>query len=82
MLTKDFENLLMTNSESINYFFTCALSIVNQIKYHGYTLNDQKVVQKILRSLLIKLDPIFVALDDSKDLSQVSIDQIIRMRKG
>ena len=40
MLRRDFENLQMSNSETINDFFTCALNIVNQIKSHGDTLDD------------------------------------------
>ena len=55
MLRRDFENLQMSNSKTINNFFTRALSIVNQIKSHGDTLDDQKVVENILRSLPIRL---------------------------
>ena len=67
----------MSNSKTINDFFTRALSIVNQIKSHGDTLDDQKVVEKILRSLPIRFDPIVVAIEESKDLSQVSIDSLM-----
>ena len=77
MLRRDFENLQMSNSETINDFFTRALSIVNQIKSHGDTLDDQKVVENILRSLPIIFDPIVVAIEESKDLSQVSIDSLM-----
>ena len=59
-------------------FFTLALSIVNQIKSHGDTLDDQKVVENILRSIPIRFDPIVVAIEESKYLSQVSIDSIMR----
>ena len=37
-------------------------------------MDDQKVVEKILRSLPIRFDPIVVPIEESKDLSQVSID--------
>ena len=77
MLRRDFENLQMSDFETIHDFFTCALSIVNQIKSHGDTLDDQKVVEKILRSLPIRFDPIVVAIEESKDLSQVSIDSLM-----
>ena len=60
ILRRDFENLQMSNSEKINDFFTRALSIVNEIKSHGDTLDDQKVVENILRSLPIIFDPIVV----------------------
>ena len=77
MLRRDFENLQMSNSKTINDFFTRALSIVNQIKSHGDTLDGQKVVEMILRSLPIRFDPIVVAIEESKDLSQVSIDSLM-----
>ena len=77
MLRRDFENLQMSNFETINDFFTHALSIVNQIKSHGDTLDDQKVVENILRSLPIRFYQIVVAIDESKYLSQVSINSLI-----
>ena len=67
----------MSNSETINDFLTRALTIVNQIKSHGDTLDDQKVVENILRSLPIRFDPIVVAIEESKDLSQISIDSLM-----
>ena len=63
MLRRDFENLQMSNSETINDFVTCALSIVNQIKSHGDNLDDQKVVENVLRSLRIRFEPIVVAIE-------------------
>jgi hypothetical protein len=77
MLRRYFENLQMTNSKAINYFLTGALSIVNQIKFHGDTLNDQKVVENILRILPVRIDPIDIAIEESKDLSQVFIDELM-----
>ena len=55
MLRRDFENLQMSNSKTINDFFTGALSIVNQIKYHGDTLDDQKVVENFWGVFLLDL---------------------------
>ena len=67
----------MSNSETIIDFFTRAQNIVNQLKSHGDILDDEKVVEKILRSLPIRFDPIVVAIEESKDLSQVSIDSLM-----
>ena len=61
MLRRDFENFQMSNLETINDFFTHALSIVNQIKSHGDSLDDQKVVENNL-SISIIFDPIGVAI--------------------
>ena len=40
-------------------------------------MDDQKVVENILRSLMIIFDLIVVAVEESKDLSQVSIDSLM-----
>ena len=77
MLRRDIGNLQMSNSETINDFFTRALSTINQIKYHGDTLDEKKVVETILRNLPIRFDPIVVAIEESKYLSQVSIDSLM-----
>ena len=58
-------------------FFTLALSIVNQIKSHGDTLDDQKVVEFFLRILPIRFDPYVVAIEESKYSSQVYIDGLM-----
>lgn len=43
---------------------------------NGDELSDQKIVEKILRSLPIKFDNIVLAIEESKDLSKLSIDEL------
>ena len=62
MLRRYFENLQMSNSKTLNDFFHRAMSTVNQIRSHGYTLDDQKVLENFLRSLRVRFDPIVVAI--------------------
>ena len=45
------------------------MNLVNQIRLNSDELTNQKIVEKILRSLLIKFDNIVVAIEESKDLS-------------
>ena len=42
---RDFENLQMKDSDSIDSFFTQEMGIVNQIRSYGETLGDQQVVE-------------------------------------
>ena len=40
MLRRDFENLSMKESESMQEFFTRVMGVVNQVRSHGETLSD------------------------------------------
>ena len=67
----------MKDSDSIDSFFTQATGIVNQIRSYGETVGDQQVVEKILRSLPNKFDLRVVTIEESKDLSFLSIDELM-----
>ncbi|KAH9292546.1 hypothetical protein KI387_042268, partial [Taxus chinensis] len=51
MLRRDFETIFMKDSDSIDSFFTQVMGLVNQIRSHGETLEDRRIVENILRSL-------------------------------
>ena len=76
LLRRDFENLFMRESDSVESFFTHVVGLINQMKSHGETIEDRKVVEKVLRSLPSKFDPLVVALEETKDFSQFSIDEL------
>ncbi|XP_077212794.1 uncharacterized protein LOC143847890 [Tasmannia lanceolata] len=76
-LHRDFENLNMKNSESIQVFFSRVSSVVNQIRTYGEKLDDQKIVEKVLRSLFPKFDHVVAAIEESKDLSTYSMNELM-----
>ncbi|XP_022158582.1 uncharacterized protein LOC111025036 [Momordica charantia] len=53
------------------------LAVVNEMKWYGETINDEQVFEKILRSLDENFNFIIVAIEESKDLSTVSVDQLM-----
>eukprot|EP00253_Pinus_taeda_P034594 PITA_34594 len=48
LLRKDFENLCMKESNNIDSFFTQAIGLVTQIRSHGETLEERRIVEKLL----------------------------------
>ena len=51
ILRRDFESLSMKYSETVDTFYTRVVGLINQLKYHVEDIEDQRVVENILRSL-------------------------------
>lgn len=62
LLWRDFEVLQMLDLANIRDFFTHAMGLINQMKSHGEVITNQKIVEKILRCLPSKYDPIIIAI--------------------
>jgi hypothetical protein len=76
-LRMQFETLRMTESENVDQFMTRVMGIVNQIRLTGETITDQRIVEKILRSLPKKFEMVVTTILESKDLSSFSTDELI-----
>ena len=66
ILRRDFESLSMKESDSVDLFYTRVFGLINQLKYHGETITDQRVVEKILRSLPPRFESLVVTLEEHK----------------
>ncbi|XP_050890584.1 uncharacterized protein LOC127095997 [Lathyrus oleraceus] len=63
-------------TETIKDYITRITRLVNQIKSCGETILEQNVVSKVLRSLTSRFDNIIVAIEESKDLTTLSKDEL------
>lgn len=69
MLRRDFETLCMKDYENIDSFFTHVSGLVTQIRSHGETLEERRIVEKVLRSFPARFEAIVVAIEETNDLS-------------
>ncbi|KAL3500572.1 hypothetical protein ACH5RR_039665 [Cinchona calisaya] len=76
-LRQDFETLSMKNNELVQEYSSRVTEIVSQMRSHGQDVTDQLVVAKVLRSLSPKFDHVVVAIEESKDLSVFSFDELM-----
>lgn len=76
-LRGEFEEIKMTENESISDYFTRLLSNVNQQKQIGEKIEDYKVVEKVLRSCNKKFNHVLPAIEESKDIDKLSIEELL-----
>ena len=76
LLRRDFETLCMKESDNIDSFFTHVIGMVTQIRSHGDTLEQRKIVEKLLRSLPLRFDVIVTTIEETKNLSKFTLDEL------
>ncbi|GAU46479.1 hypothetical protein TSUD_177070 [Trifolium subterraneum] len=69
-LKRQFELLEMKSDVTIANYFTRVVTLTNQMKNCGSTLNEEEMVEKVLRTLTPKFDHIVVTIEQTKDLSE------------
>ncbi|XP_077237259.1 uncharacterized protein LOC143878927 [Tasmannia lanceolata] len=73
----EFDALRMKDSESVEDFYNCIISLVNQLRVNGKDIQDRRIVEKMLRSLTRKFEYIVVAIEESKDLATISLESLL-----
>ena len=76
-LRGEFDFLKMKETENVEEYFNRVVSIVNQLKVNGEQLSDQRIIEKILQSMTQKYEHVVVAIEESKDLSSLSLEALL-----
>ncbi|KAK2452730.1 hypothetical protein QL285_000498 [Trifolium repens] len=75
-LRRDFEVLMMKDSETVDEYFARTMVIVNRMSAAGERLQEVAVVEKILRSMPAKFNYVVCSIEESNDTTTLSIDEL------
>lgn len=76
-LRRQFELLCMKDQETVAEYFNRIQVIVNSMKACNEAVSNQQIVEKILRTLSPKFDYIIVAIEESKDVSRMKVEDLL-----
>jgi len=76
-LWREFEILAMKVKEPVQKYLSIVSDIVSHMKTYGEHLSNEIVVSKVLRSLTTDFDHVDAAIEESKDLSTYSFDELM-----
>ena len=76
-MRRQLELLQMTKTEKVADYFSRTLALVNQIKSNGEMISDVQIMEKILRTLNSKFEYKVTAIEESKDLETMTLDELM-----
>lgn len=76
-LRRDFESTKMLENEMLSVYFSRLNEKINQMKTYGETFTNQKLAEKILFCLPQKYDPIVSIIEETKDVPNLNIQELM-----
>ena len=67
----------MDESEPISSFFDRVQYIVKQMQVNGEKIDDQRIVEIILRNMVSKFDHVVTAVEQAHDLLKMTIEMLL-----
>ena len=75
-LKREFEILSMKEGEKVDDYFSITLTIANKMKAQGEKMEQTVIVEKILRSMTSKFNYVVCSIEESNNISTMSIDEL------
>ena len=75
-LHREFETLEMRFGEGVTKYFSRVMTVANKMRIYGEDMQDVKVVEKILRSLIENFNYIVCSIEKSKDIDALIVDEL------
>jgi len=76
-LRGEFKGLKMEDKEQVTEYITQVEKVANQLGRNGEVMPASRVVEKILRSLTDDFESIVCAIEESKDLLVLSVEELV-----
>ncbi|KAL8155814.1 hypothetical protein AgCh_001014 [Apium graveolens] len=76
-LKRDFETLAMKEKDTIQDYYDNLMGVFNKMRLMGEDVSDSKIVEKLFVSLPERFESKFSSLEDSKDISELSLSELI-----
>ena len=77
LLSSKFENLKMNEDESIQDFHMIVLDIANDSEDLGEKISEDKMIKKMLRCLPKRFYMKVIVIEESQDLSTMTMDELV-----
>ena len=73
---REFESLSMKDREPVDSFYTRIIGLISQWKSTGENIEERITIEKTFRSFPPKFESLAMTLEENKDLSHFTIDEL------
>lgn len=77
VLRRNFAELMMGEKETVQSYLSRVTEIVSQMRIYGENISNEQIVGKVLRSLNESFDYLVPAIEESKDLSTYTFEELM-----
>lgn len=75
-MRRNFEILEMKEGDTIKKYFSRLMVVANDMRNLGEDMPDAKLVEKILKTLIERFKYVVCAIEESKDIKSLTVDEL------